>query len=111
MRIPGIPEEVELVTSFSELRAGMIVWTNPCRWCGKKHRQMLTSMGVAIGHEPDGSVTPEAPRWNYLPQPPCRGELLRSITANSIRHRNHYRVVDRALDAQTTQRKREMVRP
>jgi hypothetical protein len=110
MRIPGIPEEVELVTSFDELRAGMIVWIVSCSACGSHHRKFLLRLEKSnFGEKLVG----------WLGDPivsPCmkaRGHTKTFLTPKCLAfvERRVYRVVDRAIDAQTTERKREMVRP
>lgn len=108
MKIGG--EEVELVTDFAQLRAVMIVWSMPCRFCGDKHRYFLLSFAVSTGAEPNGTCLPSEPRWLVLPLPPCETLLSRGVTRATVARRQIFRVVDPLLDAKTTTRARELTR-
>jgi len=95
-------EEVELVTDFDQLRAGVITYVRSCEatGCGREWcRGMLTRRSMSTV---DG--------WYCVPN--CsRAKGKRSvISRRAISKGDVYIVVDRALDAQTTERKREMVR-
>lgn len=97
MKIGG--EEVELVTAFEQLRAGMIVWTLPCRWCSGRHRFILANRRVGVALDVDASLIPEHVKYLALPKPPCERGFGRSISARSVARRTVYRVVDPKLTA------------
>jgi len=102
-------EECERVTSFDDLRSGVIVWRMPCSFCGGKHRGIL-------GRLTEGPVSSaDIPTRNesYFTFNPATGhsEAGSAVSATTVSLGHVFRVIDRALDAQTTERKREMVRP
>ncbi len=101
-------EEVELVTDFSSLRAGMIVWSiNLTRCSCSRHRYIITSPwhgGVANEDETVRNV----PAWQVYPPPPCGRWTV--ITEESVAERHVYRVVDPLLDAKPVERAKELQR-
>jgi len=105
MKING--EEVELVTSFDQLRAGMIVWAKPCRWCNGAHRGFLTKLvSGRFARFPDGSKLLE-PFWLFLPLPSCAASGC--VSVSTVLERRAYLVVDPLLDAQSTEHARKLV--
>lgn len=93
MKINGEP--VTLVTSFDQLRAGLIVWVTGCRYCDGKHRAFLTKFDDFPSQMPDGSIY-EDPTWTYLPTPTCvldGGGTEACIGPDAVRSRRVYRVV------------------
>lgn len=108
MKIGG--EEVELVTDFATLRAGMIVWVKPCLWGCDKHRYILLGATTA-NYGPAGPTLPSPalvalPSSRYCPST----ARLRSVSERTVSERRAYRVVDPHLDAKTTTRARELTR-
>lgn len=112
MKIGGEP--VELVTDFSSLRAGTIVWIKPCRWDSSHlaHRAILIGpIRAKFVTSPVGAAPFSGLGFECLPRPKCNQDRRRVLTPDCVSARVIYRVVDRALDAQTTECKRETVRP
>jgi len=109
MKIGG--EEVELVTNFDQLRAGMVVWIQPrtVPWCNGKHRHILTKLSTDTHYVGQGArgVPSNAPAWDVLPARSCRPQAEPVVSGDTINRRTVYRVVDPLLDAQTTECKRE----
>jgi hypothetical protein len=100
MKING--EEVELVTDFASLRAGMTVWVRPCNRCNGQHRMMLVGFG---SHLPGV--------WTGLPLASCCSpkEFAGNAIRFSIVERGKvYRVVDPLLDAKPVTRAKELAR-
>lgn len=106
MRIPGIDEELELVTSFDELKVGVSFWVLLC-FCGGRHRGMVTRLvveatmdgvtmdGQLFGHR--GKVAHFAPAVTH--PIPLRGHLIRIIVNEmSVTSQTVYRVVDPLMD-------------
>lgn len=97
MRLPGIPDEVELVTSPSELRAGMIVWLVGCDYCEgdrTKHRIILLSLDNITSVTADGEES-SGLTWNYAPECP-RG--ANCFAVEDVHEGAVFRVVDPRLD-------------
>jgi hypothetical protein len=111
MRIPGIPEEVELVTDFEQLwsKSFSIIWVSPCRRCpGKQHRHYL--MQKAVGPVLDGQSLGIA-NTRFLinePPPPCvppwAGRAV--VTPVDVAAGVIWRVVDPTVNEGTTGREK-----
>jgi len=100
VRIGG--EEVELVTSFDQLRAGLIVWVNPCRRCSGRHRGILVPWrgGATIYNYDDTLSDEQTAAHEMLPKPPCEPRPRRVITPDGVAAGIVYRLVDRTMDAE-----------
>lgn len=110
MKIDG--EEVELVTDFGSLRAGMIVWVTPCRWDSSQgaHRAMLVGpVPIDCARSPLDDSLSSGTGFECLPKPQCCRARRRTLMADCVADRIVYRVVDPNL-AQATTRAREAVR-
>lgn len=104
-------EECELVTDFGQLRAGAIVWELNCDDCGGAHRFFVIGLSFdefSETGEPDDPTKELAVKWEALAEPHGEGETF--IDQESIDSGDFYRVVDPLLNAQTTERKRELAR-
>jgi hypothetical protein len=103
-------EEVELVTDFASLRAGIVVWCKPCRWCGGQHRGMLLRFKISgSACLPEGGRSVNEPRFDVEPMSPCSFSGS-SLSARSVEAGVIYRVVDPLLDAAPVTRAKELAR-
>jgi len=101
MRIPGVDEEVEPVTSFEELRVGLIVWVFPCT-CQGKHRIFLMRREMGTVRYRNGFADC-VPHFYCEPKHPSCSESD-PISAGSVIIPQHvamglvYRVVDPLME-------------
>lgn len=95
------PEELKLVESFDELRAGMLIAVKPCGRCGMAHRLMAMKRDVGWSDLPTGQVDCGV-RWQLAPQAPCC-PLPSAIGPDAVAKRAVFRVlIPPAADEQTT---------
>lgn len=103
MRLPGIREELEPVTSFDQLREGPVIWVAPCS-CGGKHRGMIAGRGNGPmwNRDPSSGLTfvEHAMFFTVRPSPPCFPRELKTscIDQAVVRQGIVYRVVDPLMD-------------
>jgi len=103
-------DEVKRVTSFAQLRPGIIVYVKPCDGCGVAHRGILTGKRRDWATSSNG-VKEYVDGFTFMPSPKCMPRRsLPCVAKPDIDAGIVYRVVDPLLDAQTTERKRETVR-
>lgn len=96
-------ERLELVTDFAQLRAGMIVVSKSCPWCGGAHRRMLIRRGDGRTLLRDLSVL-EQKYFDSLPRRECipaRCEFD-SVSEASVNDRKVFKVID-GLEASGSQ--------
>lgn len=105
MKING--EEVELVIDFATLGDGVILWRHVCGRCGGNHRGILNGRYSGPVMQ-EGEVT--GAFW-FLPAPKCAARNGVVVDQIGVQRRYWYRVIDPQRGVQTTQRKREAVRP
>ena len=88
-------ERLELVTDFATLRAGMIVVSVNCPWCGaSKHRHMLVSQSTENVISATGAYF-RGPAWSLAPERYCNGMANgHVITRVSVDESRLFRVVD-----------------
>lgn len=108
MRLPGIPDEVEPVRGFEELRSGLSVWETNCDDCGGAHRFILLNPFLSTQ---GGDIDP---CWTFAPTPPCSdpSTTIELIGVYTVESGDLWRVVDPALESSqpAAARKREPVR-
>jgi hypothetical protein len=91
-------EEVELVTDFASLRAGMIVYSRNCKCCDREWcRAMLWSPSLVL-----------TPGWRTVPN--CSPRSNAVVSKGGVDRGVIYRVVDPLLDARPVTRARELAR-
>lgn len=99
MRVPGIPEEVERVESFGELRTGMIVWLVSCEACPSPRNHCGILVGEVYGEVFDAQNNLEGPQshWTMAPVAACGVDCF---TDEDVKLGDIYRVVDVTMDAE-----------
>lgn len=110
-------ERLKLVTSFGELRAGMIVVLKSCGECDGKHRTMLVGYRAnTTGFLISGEFL-ECDGWTYAPGMPCdlswgNADLEPVITPLTVERGALFHVEDRleASQSDTTKVPRRQVR-
>ncbi len=108
MKIGG--EEVELVTDFATLRAGMRAIEMPCRYCGGVHRHWLGNPGVGETMDATGADLGPTRYFEILSTDDCNRNLDPVLSERMVKKRIVYRAVDPKLDAEPVERERELVR-
>lgn len=111
--LAGVPvsERLVRVERFEELREGMIVVVNPCRWCTGTHRHMVMS---APEMEPSEGPEGISEKLSCAVEPPASCDPIAEWRVTPV-NGNVFRVLDGLKSpsqvVSTTEKQKETVKP